>query len=279
MEYDFTVAQKWNELNFFQIGEIAKLYMSDHKFKKEEFQLLLLAILFVDVAVGSEGYEEKAATFNVLINEVHLIKLDENDQDYLFQYIEFLESSMTLTKFPPTVELEGKVYFGPANRLSNITIEELTFADHLYFDWMTKKRQIDLDRLVTVLYRPESRVENLEDRREDFSKQRLVERGSILPTMDESLKYAIGFAFKGSREAIFAKFKIVFPNVKSKFKGKERKPIRYKSFNPMITSMAMGESSPLGNLHDVKKTNAVDFFEVVQETIIIDRKRKEQLKS
>jgi|GEM_PF-2058255 len=279
MEYDFTIAKKWNDLNFYQIGEIAKLYMSDRKLEKEEFQFLLLTILFVDIAVGSDGYEEKAASFNVLINEVHLMKIDENDQDYLFQYIEFLEKSMDLTKFPPAVELDGKVYFGPADRLSNITIEELTFADHLYFDWMTKKRQIDLDRLVTVLYRPESRVENLEDRREVFSRQTLVDRGSILPTMDENLKYAIGFAFKGSREALFSKFRIVFPSIKSKFKGNERKPIKYKSFNPMITSMAMGESSPLGNLHDVKKTNAVDFFEVVQETIIIERKRKEQLKS
>ena len=81
MEYDISVAQKWNDLNFYQIGEIAKLFMSDKKMKKEEFQLLLLAILFVDIAVGSEGYEEKAATFNVLINEVNLMKLDENDQE------------------------------------------------------------------------------------------------------------------------------------------------------------------------------------------------------
>lgn len=279
MEHNFTIAEKWNSLNFYQIGEIAKLFMGDKKLKKEEFQFLLLTILFVDVEFGSEGYEEKSKAFNVLINEVHLIKINENDQDYLFQYIEFLENSMDLTKFPRLIKIDGKVYYGPADRLSNVSIEELSFADHLYFNWITKKNEADLDRLITVLYRPESKIENLEDRREVFSRQTLADRGSVIPMIDENLKYIIGFAYKGSREVLFSKFKIIFPSIKSKFKGVERKPIKYKSFNPMITSMAMGESSPLGNLHDVKKTNAVDFFEVVQETIIMERKRKEQLKS
>lgn len=278
---DFNIAKSWNELNSFQLGEILTLFMSSEKIPINEFRLLLLTAIFIDESPEdqSETFEEKTNNFAYLLAQVHLTKQSEDDNSYLFKHIEFLEQSVTLTKFPETIKIDDQTFYGPANRLSNLTIEELSFADHIYFDWFTKRNPIDLDRLISVIYRPQSTVENIDDIRQNFSRQTLVKRGEIIPKLDEKIKLQIGFGFKGSRESLFSKFPIIFPKRKSSFKKDERKPVKYKSFNPMITTMAMGETTPLGNLHEVKKTNAVDFFEVVQETIIMDRKRKEQQKS
>lgn len=272
MEINFEIAENWNKLNTYQVGEI--LYLFQHQEKKDSiFREKLLSILFVDEDPQEETHSSnfKCEKYAKLLRETTPARLEEQ-----FKPLDFLFKEMTLTNFPPVVEIKGQKFYGPANRLANLSIEEFSFCDHLFYSWQTTQNIQFLDILVTTLYRPLNVSTNINDIREPFSRHNMSLRSSILPQLDERLKLNIGFAFQGSRNVIINRFPIVFP--KSKFKKEKPKVIKYKTFSPMINSMSLGESQPLGNLHEIKNSNVNDFFEIVQETIIMSRKRQEELK-
>lgn len=272
-EINLTVPQRWNDLSDNQLQKILKCLHYNREVT-DSIKLELLVYLFLD----DKNDKKSIGEFQQILANIPLNTVDR-DILYLSSYLEFILNDINLTKFPSELIIDGKTYYGPADRLSNLTIEELSFADHIYFNWITTGKQIELDRLVTVLYREKTKIHNINDIREDFSRHTLSQRGSILPTLDEEIKLAIGYAYKGSRDLMFSKFKIIFPTNKNTLKQGVRKPVKYRSFNAMIHTMSMGETMPLGNLHEVKRTNAYDFFTIVQETIIMQRERNKQLKN
>lgn len=196
----------------------------------------------------------------------------------LLPYADFLFEKMDLTRFPDSVTIDGRTYHGPADRLSDISIEELNFSHRFYFDWETQKDAGALDRLVTTLYRP---VEKTDQGiiREEFDMAIIRQRGSILPKMPAATKAAIGLAYRGSVEYMFSKYPIIFPPPPKKQTAKksDKKP-RYKSLVPMINAMFMGETQPLGPRKEVIKTNAYIFFDIAQETVLAARKREKEMK-
>lgn len=188
-------------------------------------------------------------------------------------YVSFVFSDFNFNKFPKFVKVDNVKYFGPADRLANVSIDELNFAYKFYFDWITTKETGALDRLVTVLYRP-ARKKKRGDVREYFDKENIMQRGTVFPKLPLEEKIAIGLAFKGSVDHMFSKYPVLFPAAKKK---SEKKP-KYQSLVPMMNAMFMYENQPLGSRKDVIKTNAYVFFDVAQETVIAAKKREAELK-
>lgn len=272
MEIDFEIAENWNKLNFYQAKEI--LYLIHNTIKiDDKTRQKLLSILFVDENPLNETYSSnlKCQKYAKLLRQTTPAEIEKQ-----FHPLDFIFSELTWTKFPEFVEINNIKYFGPSNRLANLTIEEFSFCDHLFFDWQTKKNPQYLDILITALYRPLSTTNTIDDKREAFSRHNLSLRSSILPLLDEKTKLIIGYAFQGSRSIIIDRFPILFP--KQKFKKSKPKVIKYKPFTAMINTMVLGENQPLGSLHEIKLTNVNEFFEIVEETIIANRKRQEALK-
>lgn len=264
MRLNFNIATSWNELTTRQRSKISDLIFNSDPGEQGVYFAVLFHLFCPSSWTKPKAWKERWK-FLRLIKQVPFRELTT--------YIEFIFTDLKLTKFPKSVKIGGIEYFGPADRLSNVSIEELNFAYKFYFDWISTKDISALDRLVTTLYRPATN-EIKGDVREAFNEHLIQSRGSIFPKLKEEQKISIGFAFKGSVEYMFSKYPVIFPVSKSKTKSKPK----YHSMVPMINAMFMGENQPLGPRSEVIKTNAYIFFDVAQETVKDDKKRELELK-
>lgn len=274
---EFKIPTKWNELNLYQTSEILHI-LHQSKPITSAIREKLLSILFIDEDPAKETYASnyKCIKYAELLKQTTPAIIEDE-----FNALAFIFNSMDLTNFPSQLEVtykgENHIFYGPAPRLANLTIEEFSFCDHLFYDWMTTKNLKYLDILITTLYRHKATNNQLNDIREPFSRHTLSLRSFILPQIDEKIKLVVGHAFQGARESIINRFPVVFPKQKFAKKGKP-KAIKYRSFNAMINTMVLGENQPLGNLHEVEQTNVIKFFEIVQESVLLNRKRQEEQK-
>lgn len=263
-EMHFTIPTSWNQLNEYQRFKIADIVYNSQE-KDPGVYFAALYYLFVSKPWWTlKGFRENRR-FYKLIKQVPI-------SEYI-QYCEFIFKDLKLTKFPRILKVNGKDYYGPAERLANLTMDELAMTYQFYFNWIVNRSEIDLDRLVTALYRPYSR-KTVGDVREAFSEHTLHERSGILPKVPIDKKIAIGFAYKASTELIFSRYKDLFPPAKTV--SKDKKP-KFNSFVPMMRVMAMGENLPLGDYEKVRKTNVNMFFDIAQETIRMDIKRQMEM--
>lgn len=266
MTLSFKIPTTWNEMSERQRADISSTISKAKPGDKGVYFKIIYQLFCPAKTFSITGLRERYR-FVRLLNEVPL--------RVLYPLAEFVFEKLDLTRFPKSVKIDGVTYYGPADRLSNISIEELNFTYRFYFDWIVKKDKIALDRLVTTLYRP-AKKKRKGDIREDFDMEIIQTRGSILPRMPEEIKTAIGFAYKGSVEYMFSRYPIIFPPQKKQKEKSEdpAKPIKYSSFIPMINAMFMGENQPFGSRKDTVKTNAYIFFDVAQETIKANRERE-----
>lgn len=265
MTLNFNIPTTWNELNDRQRSKISDLLFSSEEGSKGVHFAALYYLFCPSRLSGFMSFKEHYKFLRLILQ----VRYSD-----LIPYIEFIFKDLSLTKFPKYVTVAGKRYYGPADRLSNVSIDELNFAYKFYFDWITTKDESALDRLVTVIYRP-ARKKKRGDIRELFDKENVMSRGAVFPKLPLDQKIAIGMAFKGSVDYMFAKFPVLFPPSKSK--NPDKKP-KYQSMVPMINAMFMYENQPLGARKEVIKTNAYVFFDVAQETVIANKKREAEFK-
>lgn len=265
MTLNFNIPTNWNELSERQRVKISDLVFSAEEGSKGIYFAALYHLFCPSVRWSLAGLKENYKFLRMILQ----VRFSD-----LIPHIEFIFKDLSLTKFPKYVTIAGKRYYGPANRLSNVSIDELNFAYRFYFDWITTKDVTALDRLVTVIYRP-ARKKKRGDIREPFDKENVMSRGTVFPQLPLDQKIAIGLAFKGSVDYMFAKFPVLFPPSKEK---KPAKKPKYHSMVPMINAMFLYENQPLGPRKDVIKTNAYVFFDIAQETVIANQKREAELK-
>lgn len=264
MTLEFNIPQKWNELTQRQRANISTLIFNSKPGEQGVYFKVLYLVFCPNRLTLFRGWKERYKFIRLLLQ----VPFSE-----LVKYIEFIFNELDLTKFPTSITVKGVNYYGPADRLTNISIEELNFAYKHYFDWMTTKDEKALTRLVTTLYRP-AKKETTGDIREPFDEQNIMRRGSVFLNIDLAVKISVGFAFKGSVEYMFSKYPVIFPPPKKKTNTKPK----YHSLVPMINAMFMGENQPLGTRTEVIKTNAFVFFDVAQETVKEAKKRELELK-
>lgn len=265
MTLNFNIPTSWNEMSERQSSKIASLLFNAEEGEKGVYFTMLYHLFCPNRWTLFKGWKERYKFLRLILQ----VPFSE-----LINYVKFIYEDLKLTYFPKYVVVNGVKYFGPASRLSNISIEELNFAYRFYFDWITTKDVGALNRLVTVIYRP-AKNKKRGDVREYFDEQSIMRRGNVFPKLDLDKKIAIGFAFKGSVEYMFSKYPVLFPPQKEKKKS-DKKP-KYQSLVPMMNAMFMYENQPLGPRKDVVKTNAYVFFDVAQETVIANKKREAEL--
>lgn len=263
MTLNFNIPTSWNELSERQRSKISTLIFNAKENDKGVYFSVLYYLFCPNRWSISKGWKERYKFIRLLLQ----VPFSE-----LLQYIEFVFVDLKLTNFPKYVIIDKVKYYGPANRLSNVSIEELNFAYRFYFDWITTKDVGALDRLVTTIYRP-AKKKKRGDIREIFNEENIMRRGSVFPKLSLDKKIAIGFAFKGSVEYMFSKYPVLFPPQKEK-KNKDKSKPKYQSLVPMINAMFMYENQPLGTRNEVIKTNAYVFFDVAQETVVSNKKRE-----
>lgn len=188
------------------------------------------------------------------IKESHFILLSEDQHHKIHDRLKFLLKN-TCHKW--VIEsfrfLLGK-YYGPANKLSNLTISEFRLTELYYQMYIKSNEPAYLHLLIAVLYRPKRSGVIDNDIRADFTEYAINRRAKRFKWLPASLKYAILFNYEGCRFFIIdhQKYKKLFKG------GAKGTKVAIYDYDDMITSLAGG---PFGNYIDTGRTNLYTFFD------------------
>lgn len=275
MRIDFKIPQKWNELTEWQVKAIGRFMFTARNEQTETkfFKQVVLSILIVP-----------KPTFKNIIKSVVL--LSQVPFSELEQYTAFVfDQKELLTRFPNQIKIGRwpfrKTVYGPAARLANTTIEELSYADTFYYKWMTEKDLNDLHRLTAILYRPThwNIRPSLEDKRIPFSSLALESNSRITDAIPLPVKFMIAHAFYGCRQNFINRHPNVFPPkkvVEGEAEAPPRKPKPYQPFSKIIDAFAMDEVQIFGNHQQVEKVFAPKFLSIYEESIKREREKERQ---
>lgn len=251
MQGNITVAKSWNELNDWQLQEIAHLYLNT---KAEDFAGAYLQMILI---VYQKSPDPKSRQFlRKLTKEVPVSELEKHTG--------FLKEKIDFHKFP---EIPGLIK--PADRLRNITIFHFSAVDAYFHFWFKEKNLIDLKRFVASLYRIN----------EDFDELDLPKVDRITRNISVKKMEAIALAFWFTKMHIADRFPIVFPK-KKEAEDEELKPVfkkkddAYVPFDKAILAMAMDDLQPLGKKQDINKVRIYEFFPVMSESIIYNKAKQ-----
>lgn len=275
MRIDFKIAQHWNDLTEWQIRAIGRFMFNTRNEQVETklFKRIVLSILIVPKPTFKNVVKSVILLSNVTFSEL------EQYTDFVFDQKELL------TRFPNRIKIGRwpfrKTVFGPAPRLANTTIEELSYADTFYYKWITENNIDELHRLTAILYRPThwNRPPSSEDRRIPFSSLLLESNSRITDAIPLHVKFMIAHAYSGCRENFINRHPNVFPRKKVAEGEEEKTPAKpkpYQPFSKIIDSFAMDEVQIFGNHQQVEKVFAPKFLSIYEESIKREREKERQ---
>lgn len=274
MRINFKIAQHWNDLSEWQIKAIGRFMFTSRNEQTETklFKKVVLSILIVP----------KPTFKNIIKSVILLLQVPFSE---LEQYTNFVfDKKELLTRFPDKIKIGRwpfrKTVYGPAPRLANTTIEELSYADTFYYKWMTENNPDDLHRLTAILYRP-SAEPTQEDKRIPFSSLTLENNSRITDAIPLPVKFMIAHAYYGCRQNFINRHPNVFPQ-KKVLEGEEektpKKPKPYQPFSKIIDAFAMDEVQIFGNHQQVEKVFAPKFLSIYEESIKREREKERNRK-
>jgi hypothetical protein len=271
IDINLVVPKKWNELSEFQLKMIGRFMFNNRNEQLETkyFKQVVTSILIIP----------KPTLKNIVKSVILFLQAPFSD---LEQYADFIfDKKELLTRFPSQIKIGRwpfrKTVFGPAPRMANSTIEELSYADTFYYKWITENNTDDLHRLMAILYRPSSELATPEDKRKPFSSLLLESNSRITDAIPLHIKFMIAHTYYGCRENFINRNPHVFPRKKITEGEEEKippKPKPYQSFSKIIDSFAMDEVQIFGNHQQVEKVFASKFLMVYEESIIRQKERE-----
>lgn len=273
MNIKYKIPQRWNDLSEYQIRMIGRFMFNS---RNEQVDTKLFKLTLISILIVPKPTIKNILKSVLLWSQVPFSELE--------QYTSFVfDQKELLTRFPDKIKIGRwpfrKLVYGPAPRMANVTIEELSYADTFYYKWMTDNDINDLHRLTAILYRPEAAAPTLEDIRKPFSSLLLEQNSRITDAIPLPLKFMIAHAFYGCRQNFINRNPNVFPQKKIAEGEEEQLPKKtkpYQSFSKIIDSMAMDEIQVFGNHQQTEKVFAPKFLSVLEENIIREREKERQ---
>ena len=247
-----SVPVSWEEINDWQLEQLAFLWFSPSLKKEEEKYGKMLEVLF-----RKKGGFRSWLRWQRVLRKVPVRTLSG--------YGDFLFKMPRCYRFP-AVRVKGKSLFKPGDRLGDMTMEQFSAADALFFRWRTTQDEIYLRQLAASLYTMEGQ----------FFAFELPAVAQYTDCLRPSQWYAIGLVFMSIQQYIRQRYPKIFPApakthaLRPVFKPREK----YRSFAVLIRAMAMEERQPLGNLENCKRTRVYDFMNMLEEMILRYEKQK-----
>ena len=239
-----TVAKSWQELNTWQLQEIAHLYLNT---KPEAFEKEFPKMVFI--------LFQKHRSILAKMKLQQLLSMVPFSE--LAPYGEFLLQTTNFHIFP---EISGLIK--PADRLSNITVKQFSFADKFFDDWEKDRTDLKLRRFVASLYRI----------KEEFDELDLSAVAKSTDNLTPKEREAIALTYLFCRIYIWNKFPVVFPKPnpdEEKVKSpKFQKAKEYQSFDKIILGLVFSEEKPLGTKEEANATRIYEFLNVLSESIL-----------
>lgn len=266
IDLKYNIVQKWNDLTEFQVKAIGK-YMFNSRNEKVEsrlFKTAIVAILLVPKLTLKKVFKSVYFFTQIPFSEFE-------------QYTNFIFDEKELfTRFPNSLKVGRwpfrKTLYGPAVRMANSTIEELSYADTFYYKWSLENDLLDLHRLTAILYRPKSKVYNMDDMRTAFSALGLEKNSTLTDKIPLHVKFMIAHIYAGCRQNFINRNRNVFPA--SKEKVDTERPVKQKPYMPfskIIDSFAMDEVQIFGSHQQVEKVYAGKFLSLFDAAIVRQR--------
>jgi hypothetical protein len=148
--------------------------------------------------------------------------------DFLFHIVESDEGKKSihidsqLTKnLVPSFKVGGTIYYGPADRLFNITLSEFIHAETNLTRYSNTKEIQYLDNLIAILYRPQKNIIRRSssrfdgDRRTPFNDHKFEKRASKIRKLNHNIKICIYLFYQGCQWWYQQRFPHVFSHKKS----------------------------------------------------------------
>ena len=207
------------------------------------------------------------------------------NRNFIDRWSDFVfDKKELLTRFPNQIKVGRwpfrRVIYGPAPRLANVTIEELSYADTFYYKWSTENDLNDLHRLTAILYRPKADKPSQDDARKPFSTLILEANARLTDGIPLHIKFMIAHAYAGCRQNFINRNPNVFPKPPKLEEGAEPQPLKkprpYQPFSKIIDSMAMDEIQVFGNHQQTEKVYASKFLAVLDESIVRNKEKERQ---
>lgn len=253
MTISLQIPTEWNDLNADQIKKIAGFLSSNQPGKMLD---LFVFITLLDL----KWYQIKKAfqTFFAL-KQVPISALKKR--------YDFIYTETNLTKFIPVIKINSQVYFSPAKRMHDITIQEFATADDLYLSYIQSKNIEYLRYLAAVLY---YKIDE-KGRKIPFDKTTLDKKAETFKKVDKNTLLAISLIYQGCRNEIEAKYTVVFPKKNKLPKTDQSKKKQTSGLGNIIAALTDGK---IYHLETVKNTNVHDFLSDYQNKLIQLKQQK-----
>lgn len=244
-EITISVPQSWNELKPYQLLYIAKYWQSWMDMITQSLSLTKArAALFLELSGLESRKDKKKLCF-------YLSCVGEDVDVNILDLTNFIFEKLDLTaNLLPKIKVGFLTHFyGPKDNLSDLTLEEFSFAFNSYLQYSNFKHEADLNDLFAILYRPknsESSYKTSGDFKVPFN-VKLVD--SYLPraaNVPFEYKEAVYIYFRGCIESLAAIFKPVFERSESDKKNSN------KTFLDTMLNISGGK---LGNFDETKNQN------------------------
>lgn len=159
----------------------------------------------------------------------------------------------------------GHRYYGPANRLSNITIREYRYTELLYSAYQIKQSPELLDQLIASLYRSKDSRGNGNDIRVPLTDLGISKRNKYMSGLPDELKAAILFNYQCCRNYIAERYPTIF------LSGGAKNSQALPDLQNMIKNVAGGK---FGNFVETEATGLYLFLDHLKEELAENEKNK-----
>ncbi|MFC6858216.1 hypothetical protein [Zunongwangia atlantica] len=257
--------KSWNELSEKQLGKIAVAIEHFRKFyelypKESNTAINRLYSRICKILLSSN---------NFLIQFIALVQIPP--EEYA-DHIAFINKENTRTVFPKAFRIRGKIHFPPANRIQNLSMEEFSFVDALFFNWRLKNDARYLDLICATLYRRAGSKNPDYDIRRPFNKVILEKSIKKWIKVAPEKKLAIAYTFEGCRNEMVKLYPNIFPKPpKETKKTKIQQNPQYTPFGQLLNFKINFDPS---KLEQTERINMHKFLSTYENELINEKKTK-----
>ena len=230
-----TLPTSWNELSEKQFKNIVFQIECYHFTVKENQKAELETRTRLYISVAKEFL--RGNTYKAIKTALAEIPPEEYQT-----YTKFIFSKNQRTIFATSLKIKGFTFYGPAQRLRNVTIGEFSLADSLYYNWRKTTNVNYLNALCATLYRQKDKTSSETDKRKAFNKL-LVDTDAVLfKDVNYKTKLAIAYTYEGCRNYFIDTYKNIFPK---KQHNQQTLNNKYTPFGEIILDKIKGDPSKL----------------------------------
>ncbi len=258
------IAESWDSLTFNQHNTISfllyKYHLNSQNLNDTEltFKKLSLYCNVVDQMLKPNGF------FKVQKAKRELTLKHYSD------YINFIFEEVNRSVFQDHLIFKGVTYYPPANRISNISVEEFSFLDSLYYNWHHTNDDRYLNNLCATLYRKKKSNVDYIDKRLEFNKEIVSKSVDAISCLPLDVKIGIAYTFLGCKNHLISLFPNVFPKPKKEDKPtKLLKPQKYIPFGQILSKKHEFDNVKVALS---EKQNIYKFLGVYENEIIESKK-------